>query len=100
MSQSQSPNPDHGTEQEELRKEARARIKTKRGFKQLAGVFAIVWAILVTIWYMSGGGYFWPAWPILGMSIALAFIALGAYGPSRRITQEQIDAEVRKMRDG
>ena len=33
--------------------------------------------LLVTIWALGGGGYFWPVWPILGWGVF-------AVGPGRR----------------
>src|SRR4051794_37944176 len=32
-------------------------------------IFLIVNAMLIGIWAASGGGYFWPIWPILGWGI-------------------------------
>ena len=36
------------------------------------GAFLAVNLVLVAVWALSGGGYFWPAWPILGWGLALA----------------------------
>ena len=46
------------------------RINAKRAFWCLFGVFAIVWVILIGVWAVSDGGYFWPGWAIFGMGIA------------------------------
>jgi signal transduction histidine kinase len=36
--------------------------------------YAALWAVALTaIWGMSGGGYFWPVWPLLGFLILLGF---------------------------
>jgi signal transduction histidine kinase len=36
--------------------------------------YAVLWAVALTaIWGMSGGGYFWPVWPMLGFVILLGF---------------------------
>lgn len=35
-------------------------------------VFLLVNLMLVGIWAASGGGYFWPIWPVLGWGIAVA----------------------------
>lgn len=84
---------------EDLRNIARKRLKAKQDFYVFLGVWAAVTVLLVAIWFItSPGGYFWPAWPILGMGIAAMFIALDAFGPGRRpITEADIDAEVAKM---
>jgi class 3 adenylate cyclase len=34
-------------------------------------VYAVVNVLLIGIWAASGGGYFWPVWPILGWGIGL-----------------------------
>jgi hypothetical protein len=86
------------TGNEDLRAAAEKRLSDQANFKRLAGVFVIVWAILIAVWALSGRGYFWPIWAIFGMGIALAFMGWGAYGPRPSgPTQDQIDAEMRKM---
>jgi|SRR5215213_9769077 hypothetical protein len=41
----------------------------------------LVTAILILVWAAAGGGYFWPLWPMLGMSIALLVALWRAFGP-------------------
>jgi hypothetical protein len=41
----------------------------------------IVTALLLAIWAATGSGYFWPLWPLLGMSIALLVALWRAFGP-------------------
>jgi hypothetical protein len=48
-------------------------------------VLGIVQALLVVIWLASGGGYFWPVWPLAGLATAAALDALATFG--RRPTQ-------------
>jgi hypothetical protein len=37
--------------------------------------------MLIAIWALTNfGGYFWPAWPILGLAIALGWQAFNLYG--------------------
>lgn len=60
----------------------------------------MVTVILLAVWYLSSGwgSYFWPVWPILGMSIAAVFAGLDAYGITRRyITEADVDAEVERI---
>lgn len=42
--------------------------------------YLVVMALLVTIWALTGAGYFWPVWPALGWGIGL----MGPGGCSRR----------------
>jgi signal transduction histidine kinase len=37
-----------------------------------AAVFAVVNGLLVAIWAVTGAGYFWPIWPLLGWGAVLA----------------------------
>ena len=52
----------------------------------------LVSAILLVIWAAAGGGYFWPIWPMLGMSIALLVALWRAFGP---VPDPQAPARVR-----
>ena len=41
----------------------------------------LVTAILLAAWAATGAGYFWPVWPLLGMSIAVLIAVYRAFGP-------------------
>ena len=71
---------------EELRKAARKNLKSRNDFKVMLAIFAVIAVFLIAIWFFSTGGvgYFWPAWPILGFTIAAVFGGLDAYGMTRR----------------
>jgi hypothetical protein len=45
-----------------------------REHSELAG-FVVTSVLLVTIWALTGMGYFWPVWPILGWGV---FVVPGA----------------------
>jgi hypothetical protein len=47
---------------------------------QAAGSLVLV-LMLVVIWALSGRGYFWPAWAIFGIAVALAWRAVGVSRP-------------------
>jgi signal transduction histidine kinase len=63
------------------------------GLAVQAGVSASLALFFAGIWAAAGGGYFWPAWPILALAVALAIHAavavLGSSG--RRAMSERID---------
>lgn len=85
---------------DDIRAAARARLKARNDFKVMLAIFAVIIVLLIAIWFFSSGpgSYFWPLWPILGMSIAAVFVGLDAYGITRRhITEADIDAEVARM---
>jgi len=41
------------------------------GRRQVA-VYAAVNCLLIVVWAISGAGYFWPLWPLLGWGLGLA----------------------------
>ncbi len=77
------------------REAALKRLKDKRDFKNHAATYLIVNALLVVIWAVSGQGYFWPIWPILGWGIGLALNAWTAYF-QRSISEDDIRREMEK----
>lgn len=91
------------TAEDDLRKQAKRRLKAQADFKQFLGIWLGVSVLLVGIWavtsYTTGHAlYFWPIWPFLGMGVAAFFMGLEAYGANRTgITEADIDAEVARM---
>ena len=53
------------------REAAVARLEAKRDFRNHVAVYVVVNTMLVVIWALSGQGYFWPVWPILGWGVGL-----------------------------
>jgi uncharacterized membrane protein len=89
---------------DDIRAAARARLKARNDFKIMLVIFAVIIVLLIAIWFFSTGlpsgftSYFWPVWPILGMTIAAVFVGLDAYGVTRRyITEQDVDAEIERM---
>lgn len=82
--------------EENARELAIQRLRLKQDFKGLAGGGALAVIVTVLIWALSGGGYFWPAWVILGVAIALVVQGWKAYGPSNHITEEDVQREMRR----
>jgi len=85
----------------DIREVARKRIKARRNFWYTELIFVIVFVICAAIWALTGMGYFWPLWPLVGFAIATLFSALSTFGPSSRpISQQRIDEEVRRLGGG
>ena len=82
--------------QEDRRDQAIKRVKAKRDFRTHLAVYVIINALLVGIWAMSGAGYFWPAWPILGWGIGLAFHAWDAYF-EKPISEDEVQREMQRL---
>ena len=78
------------------REQAVRRIRSKREFGVHLTVYVAVNAFLVVIWSMTGAGYFWPVWPMLGWGIAVVIHALRVYMGPGEITEAQIDRELRR----
>ncbi len=74
---------------------ALARLEGKREFRNHVAVYVIVNAILVAIWALSGQGYFWPVWPILGWGIGLVLHGWKTYY-EKPITEDAIQREMER----
>lgn len=62
-------------------------------------VNTLFWAIWLLVGLSSGAWFPWPIIPMAGWGIGIAMHAWSAFGsPSRPITEEQIDREMRRFR--
>jgi hypothetical protein len=50
-----------------------------RPFVFFAGTAAVLGLACLVIWLLAGFGYFWPAWPLLGLATAVGVYALIAF---------------------
>ncbi|HEX5948420.1 MAG TPA: 2TM domain-containing protein [Actinomycetota bacterium] len=83
-------------EDEDLRKQAVARIQKKREFGAHLISYVMVNALLIAIWAIAGGGFFWPIFPLMGWGIGIVFHAWDTY--SRPPTDDQIRREMERLR--
>ena len=60
---------------------AEERAHARRDAMLLTLTGPIVTAVLLAVWALAGAGYFWPMWPMLGMSIAVLVALWRAFGP-------------------
>ena len=81
----------------ELRTLAVTRLKKKRDFATHVVIYITVNAFLVAIWAVSGSGFFWPIFPILGWGIGVAANAWGVYG-RKPISEDRIRRETERLR--
>ena len=63
---------------------ARAASAAPRWDSEHVRAYVAVSLMLVAIWALTGAGYFWPIWPILGWGIVLADTGGRLRGPCRR----------------
>jgi hypothetical protein len=80
---------------DDLRAAALRRVKAKRAFTQDCVSYAVINAFLIGVWAVSGHGYFWPIWVMLGWGIALAMHGYAVYG-RRGITEDDIQREMER----
>jgi hypothetical protein len=64
---------------EELYRLARRRVMVRRGFFVHLGVYIVVNAFLVLVWYMTGHGYPWFLWVLGGWGIGLLLNAVAVF---------------------
>lgn len=84
--------------EEELREAAVKRIKERREFGMHVVAYVVVNAMLTGIWALSGGGYFWPMWVMLGWGVGLVLHGASLIFENRPILDEQIEREMRNLR--
>jgi hypothetical protein len=53
------------------RRAAPPRMRTRRRVPAQWAAIIAVNLLLITIWALTGAGYFWPAWPLLGWGFGL-----------------------------
>jgi hypothetical protein len=83
--------------EEDLREQAIAQLKKKRDFRSHVFIYVAVNAVLVVIWAVVGGGFFWPIFPILGWGIGVAANAWDVYG-REPIGEDEIRREAERLR--
>jgi 2TM domain-containing protein len=85
------------TSDQELREQAIAQLKKKRDFRAHVFIYVAVNAVLVAIWAVTGAGFFWPIFPILGWGVGVAANAWDVYG-RKPISEEEIRQEAERLR--
>jgi 2TM domain len=77
------------------REAAKKRLEEKRDFRTHVVTYLVVNSCLIGIWAITGSGYFWPVWPVLGWGIGLVLHAWSIFG-QRPITDADIEREMRR----
>jgi hypothetical protein len=79
-----------------LRERALERIEKKQEFHAHLLAYVLVNAMLVGIWAVTGAGFFWPVFPLLGWGIGIGFHAWDTYRVGEP-SEAQIEREVRRL---
>jgi hypothetical protein len=58
------------------------RAQARRDALLLTLTGPLITIVLLLAWAATGAGYFWPMWPMLGMSIAVVVALWRAFGPT------------------
>jgi uncharacterized ion transporter superfamily protein YfcC len=83
--------------EQQLRERAVERLKKKRDFRTHVVIYVAVNAFLVAIWAVTGAGFFWPVFPILGWGIGVIANGWDVYG-RKPITEDEIRQEADRLR--
>ena len=92
------PQPSHLTpdEEQELRARAQKRLKAKRDLKGHVLAYVLINLAFVGVWYLAGGGFFWPVFIIVGWGIGLAFNIYDVLSPEPG--PDEVRAEMERLR--
>ncbi|HEU4568852.1 MAG TPA: 2TM domain-containing protein [Marmoricola sp.] len=84
---------------DELREQAIKRLKKRRDFKAHLLVYFMVNAFIVVIWAVTGSGFFWPVFPIVGWGIGVVMNAWDVY-VVRDFDERRIQREIEHLQGG
>lgn len=84
----------------DLERRARTLVIAKNVYKTVVALWIVASAGMLLIWWLTTpGGYFWPVWPILGMSVAAVIWGLAIHGKAPfRVRQDQVEREMEGLR--
>ena len=82
---------------EELREQAISQPKKKRDFRTHIFIYVLVNAMLVVIWAVTGSGFFWPIFPILGWGVGVGANAWDVYA-RKPLSEDEIQREAQRLR--
>ncbi|HZS13920.1 MAG TPA: 2TM domain-containing protein [Candidatus Dormibacteraeota bacterium] len=85
------------TPEEDLRAEARRRVRERREFPTHLLTYVLVNGVLIAIWAMSGQGFFWPGIVMAGWGVGVVMHAWNVYA-QRPVTEADVDRELERMR--
>ena len=81
----------------DLREQARQRLQKRSDLGAHVVAYVLINAMIVGIWAITGAGYFWPAWVLLGWGVGLALNVWDVFF-RHPITESDIEREVNRMR--
>ena len=73
------------------------RIRKRKKLNKQWQVYLFVNLILLLVWGLAGGGYFWPIWVIVFWGLSLAWEQWRFDHPEKAITEQEIQDELSRM---
>ena len=56
-----------------------SRARLRQGFSRSLASYLAVMGLLVVIWAVTGAGYFWPIWPMIGWGFAIVWQGINTF---------------------
>jgi 2TM domain-containing protein len=84
-------------DEDDAREQARKRLQKRRDFSAHLVAYVVINSMLIGIWAVTGAGYFWPAWVLLGWGVGLVLNAWDVYF-RRPVTEADVDREIERQR--
>ena len=81
--------------QTQFDRELHERAKKRVEFKSHLIVYTVIISTLWLIWFLTGGNYLWPIWPMAGWGVGLIFHYLFEYHTPGFLSEEE---EYRKLK--
>ena len=75
--------------------QARRRLERRRKFFGDLAAYVLINAFLVGVWAVTGAGYFWPGWVLLGWGVLLSLDAWKVLY-QRPVTDADVEAEMQR----
>lgn len=81
-------------DQTELEKVARKRVKMKREYVTHVLFYALVQLMLYVVWHLTGRGYPWFVWPLVGWGVGIVAhtitVAMELIAPEERAVEREL----------
>ena len=77
--------------------QARRRVVRRRKFFGDLAAYVLINAFLIGLWAVTGAGYFWPGWVLLGWGVLLSLDAWKVFY-QRPVTDADVEAEMQRHR--
>lgn len=85
--------------EDDIEKLAKTRVQARMGFVVHSAMYVVLNAGLILLWFITGRGYPWFVWPLLGWGIGIVAHAVTlVVGPGSAAEQRAIERETARLR--